>query len=140
MLKGTPEERLRLIDADHARLELVAYLASYLPLLVIYILRHGDFPDGLDYVGFFLFVAGCAVLMHMVTPYLWLALTVWLSRIGRADLVAAFKAPDRSPEAVDRFLEGWWRNETVIMSFLIVLRAVVSAGLYVLLGPIIGIL
>jgi hypothetical protein len=140
MLKGTPEDRLRLIDEDHARIATYSVFAIYAVQLAIFVLRHGNLPDGVNYVGFLLFALGCVVLMHMFTPYLWLALTAWLGRLGRADLVAAFRAPNRNPQAVDHVLESWWRNESTVMAFLIVLRAAASAGLYVLLGPAIGIL
>ena len=138
MLKGTPADRMEEVKAHQLKLTVYVFLISLVLGIAIFVARHNDLPGGWLEPGFMLFFAAATIFSALISVLFWSPLALWLGGVGIDDGLAAFEAPDKNPQAVDRFLEGWWRNETVLAVFTVLVRVVVGVGLYRLVGPFLG--
>jgi len=139
MLKeSTPNERLSEALKHFGKIEPIAYFASIAATMVLYDLRYGTIPD--FGIRFFLFLFGTNMLSGLLAILIWLPLTAWIGRVDFLQTLDAIGRPDNNPRAVERFLDGWWRNERVLDVFVVVFRVTFLIGSYRFFGPMIGIL
>ena len=139
MLKPiTPGQRMEEVQTEFIRLGTVAWLTSQAGCVLLYIFRHGDFPP--SFFPILLFNLFCSIGSGLIVGLVWVRLVLWLSRVDAADAVAAFRTPNTNPRPVERFLEGWWANETVLAVLTVVFRVAFCVALYELVGPSMGLL
>jgi hypothetical protein len=137
MLKDiTPEQRLLEVNSHFLKVEGVAGLVSMYSALLLYGIRHDDLPN----FWVFPFVAVLSMGCGSIVRIIWLRLTLWLANIKFYDGVAALGQPDANPRFVERFLENWWKNETLLDVFSVVFRVVLCVVIYRLAGPSVGLL
>jgi hypothetical protein len=89
---------------------------------------------------FYLFLFPTVVVANLVAMLFWWPLATWAGRVDLLTTMEALQNPNANRAAVARFLEGWTNNELALDTIAILSRIVVFASIYLLLGPVIGIL
>jgi hypothetical protein len=139
MLKDvTPEERLDGAQQIFRKLGLIVGIISYASAIIIYDFKWGTIPVfDLRFLPLFVLVLTGSDVIAML---LWVPLATWVGRMSFSETVEAIANPNENPRPVERFLEGWWRNEIALNTFYVMFRVTICVGSYCLFGPKLGIL
>jgi hypothetical protein len=139
MLKpNAPEKQVSSASEDWRKLGVIACFACLAVTYVLYYFRNGAIPE--PSLKFYLFLFPTIVVANFVAMLFWWPIAAWASRVDLLTTMEALQNPNANRAAVGRFLEGWTNNEIALDALAILSRVVVFTGIYVVFGPILGIL